>query len=482
MTEDDYLSDSFDIGIIGGGPGGYVAAIRAAQLGMKVALAEKETSLGGTCLNVGCIPSKALLDSSEIYYKTKHGNIPEGISVSGVTLNLDRLHAGKNKVVEQLTGGLRGLMKKNGVTVYHGSGAIEAPGRILVTAAGGESGGETGSGSDRSRSIQAKSIILATGSEAVKLPFLPFDGEFVVSSTEALAFERVPEHLLVVGAGVIGLELGSVWARLGAKVTVVEIMDTILPGWDLQISRMLKKLLAEQGIEFFLSTKVTGFEKNKNAAVIQAEDKKGDEVSFDADKVLVAVGRRPYHSQDLASLGIDLDGEQVKVDKRYQTSVPGIYAIGDLIAGPMLAHKAEEEGIACVECIAGKPGHLDYATIPSVVYTHPEAASVGSTEEELKKTGHRYKKGSFPFRANGRALASSETEGFEKILTDAKNDTILGAHILSAHASSLVAEIVSVMAFGGSGEDIGRTVHAHPTLPEAIKEAALAAGEGAIHI
>ena len=464
------MSDSYDIGIIGAGPGGYVAAIRAAQLGLKVALIEKEPRLGGTCLNIGCIPSKSLLDSSELYWKLKNTAPLRGIEAQEVKFDLSKMLAGKSEVVEKLTGGLDLLMKKNKVTVIRGEGFVEGPGKITVTEEGKEQ-----------QVVNAGSIILATGSTPTELPFLPFDGKRVVSSTEALSFEKVPKRMVVVGAGAIGLELGSVWSRLGAKVTVIEIMDSILPGWDLQTSRMLKRLLTDQGMEFFLSTKVTGFENKKTAAVISAEEGDGKSLSFSAEKILVAAGRRPYHSQDMNALGIGLNGERVEVDDRFQTSVPGIYAIGDLIAGPMLAHKAEEDGIACVELIAGKAGHVDYSLVPGVVYTHPEAASVGTTEEELKAAGRSYSKGSFPFRANGRALTSGETDGFVKILSDDETDMILGAQILGPQASILISEIVSVMAFRGSAEDIGRIVHAHPTLSEAVKEAALAAGEGAIH-
>ncbi len=464
------MSASFDIGIIGAGPGGYVAAIRAAQLGMKVILVEKEARLGGTCLNVGCIPSKSLLDSSEFYWKVKNSASGRGIEAQEVKFDLSRMLAGKREVVDKLTGGLDLLMKKNNVTVLKGKGSIEKPGKILI--AGGEG---------IKQSIEVGAVILATGSVPTELPFIPFDGERVVSSTEALSFEKVPKRLIVIGAGAIGLELGSVWSRLGAQVTVIEIIDTILPGWDLQTSRTLKRLLGGQGMEFHLSTKVTGCEKKKTATLLKAEGRNGEDLSFTAEKVLVAVGRRPFHSQDLHSLGITLDGLKVKVDDKFQTSVKGIYAIGDLIGGPMLAHKAEEEGVACVELLAGRAGHVDYSIVPGVVYTHPEAASVGSTEEDLKASGLPYSKGSFPFRANGRALASDDTDGFVKILTDSETDAILGAHIVGPQASVLIAEIVSVMTFRGSAEDIGRTVHAHPTLSETVKEAALAAGEGAIH-
>ena len=464
------MSDSYDLGIIGAGPGGYVAAIRAAQLGMKVALVEKDVRLGGTCLNVGCIPSKALLDSSEVYWKVKHAALSHGVEAQEVKFDLSKMLAGKTEVVNKLTDGIDLLMKNNGVTVLRGEGSIEKPGKILIA-------GEA----DATQTIDVGSIILATGSVPSELPFLPIDGERVVSSTEALAFGKVPKRLIVIGAGAIGLELGSVWSRLGAQVTVVEIMDSILPGWDLQTARMLKRLLSDQGMEFYLSTKVTGFERKKTTTVLKAEDRNGENLSLSAEKVLVAVGRRPYHSQELQSIGIELDGLKVEVDDKFQTSVPGIYAIGDLIGGPMLAHKAEEDGVACVELLAGRGGHVDYSIVPGVVYTHPEAAGVGATEEELKTSSVSYAKGSFPFRANGRALATGDTDGFVKILTNKETDTILGAHILGPQASVLIAEIVTVMAFRGSAEDIGRTVHAHPTLSEAVKEAALAAGEGAIH-
>ena len=465
------MSQPYDVGIIGAGPGGYVAAIRAAQLGLKVVLVDRRERLGGTCLNIGCIPSKALLDSSEAYWKAKNDYAALGVLTGDVQLDLATMLSRKDDVVGALTGGISTLMKKNGVTVHVGDGILKAPGRIRVIPAGG--------GDDID--LEVGSVILATGSEPAALPFLPFDGKRIVSSTDALAFDHVPKRLLVVGAGAIGLELGSVWARLGASVTVVEIMDTILPGWDLQVARTLKRSLGGQGIEFHLSTKVTGAEINKAEVVLHALDKKGESLDLAADKVLVAVGRRPAHSQDLQAVGIELDGLRVRVDERFQTSVPGVYAIGDLIEGPMLAHKAEEDGIACVELIAGRAGHVDYGKVPGVVYTWPEAASVGKTEEELKQAGTAYKKGSFPFRANGRALASGDSDGFVKILVDEDTDRILGAHILGPHASALIAEIVAVMEFSGSAEDIGRTVHAHPTLSEAVKEAALAAGEGAIH-
>ena len=465
------MSRKYDVGIIGAGPGGYVAAIRAAQLGLKVALIEKRGRLGGTCLNVGCIPSKSLLDSSELYWKARYELKDRGISVENPQFDLGVMQRNKTEVVDQLTSGLEILMKKNRVDVFFGAGEIVSPGTVRVTV---DNGGED-------EMLETESTILATGSVPAALPFLPFDGQRIVDSTAALSLEKVPKRLLVVGAGAIGLELGSVWARLGSEVTVVEVMDSILPGWDLQTSRMLKKLLVNQGMEFHLSTKVIGFEKKKTEVVLKNEVRNGEAFDLAAEKVLVAVGRKPYFGQELAAIGIESEGGRIRVDGGFRTTAPGIYAIGDLIDGPMLAHKAEEDGIACAEIIAGRPGSIDYDTIPGVVYTRPEAASVGKTEEELKGAGVAYEKGSFPFRANGKALATGETDGFVKILTNAETDRILGAHIVGPHASILIAEIVSVMEFGGSAEDLGRTVHAHPTLSEAVREAALSAGEGAIH-
>ena len=465
------MSRKYDVGIIGAGPGGYVAAIRAAQLGLKVALIEKRGRLGGTCLNVGCIPSKSLLDSSELYWKARYELKDRGISVENPQFDLGVMQRNKTEVVDQLTSGLEILMKKNRVDVFFGAGEIVSPGTVRVTV---DNGGDD-------EMLETESTILATGSVPAALPLLPFDGQRIVDSTAALSFEKVPKRLLVVGAGAIGLELGSVWARLGSEVTVVEVMDSILPGWDLQTSRMLKKLLVNQGMEFHLSTKVIGFEKKKTEVVLKNEVRNGEAFDLAAEKVLVAVGRKPYFGQELAAIGIESEGGRIRVDGGFRTTAPGIYAIGDLIDGPMLAHKAEEDGIACAEIIAGRPGSIDYDTIPGVVYTRPEAASVGKTEEELKGAGVAYEKGSFPFRANGKALATGETDGFVKILTNAETDRILGAHIVGPHASILIAEIVSVMEFGGSAEDLGRTVHAHPTLSEAVREAALSAGEGAIH-
>ena len=454
---------------MGAGPGGYVAAIRAAQQGMKVALVEKREGLGGTCLNIGCIPSKALLDSSERYAALQTGIEDHGIIVPDVSINLQKMMERKERVVGQLTSGIATLMKKHKIAVFTGVGFVENPGALRVDGAEGLT------------QIATDSIILATGSEPVELPFLPFDGKKIVSSTEALSFGEIPESLLVVGAGAIGLELGSVWARLGSSVTVVELMDTVLPGWDLQIARTLKRLLEAQGLTLRLKSKVTGVSESQTGLSVEVEAPDGSREAINADKILVAVGRRPYYSQDIASLGLSTEDSRIVVDSRFRTNVDGIYAIGDIVEGPMLAHKAEEDAIACVEGIAGKPRGMSYDTIPGVVYTWPEAATVGKTEEELKKYKTPYKKGSFPFRANGRALAAGDSDGFVKILAHAQTDRILGAHIVGPQASALIAEIVAVMEFAGSSEDIGRTVHAHPTLPESVREAALAVDGLAIH-
>ena len=464
------MADKYDAVIIGAGPGGYVAAIKGAQLGMKIALVEKRERLGGTCLNIGCIPSKTLLDASEQYWKCRNTLGDLGIVVGDIELDLAKMMKRKDDVVSQLTGGVDVLMKKNGVTVLHGSAAIEKTGAVKVRL---NDGGEA--------DLRSPAVVLAIGSVPAELPMLPFDGKKIVDSTDALEFEVVPETLAVVGAGAIGLELGSVWARLGARVTIIELMDTILPGWDLQTARTLKRSLTNQEIEFALSTTITGYESSENGVRLLGKDKKNADFDITVDRVLVAVGRVAALHEGLETLGIAIKDGRIAVDGTFQTTVPGIYAIGDCIAGPMLAHKAEEDGIACMELLAGKPGHVDYSLVPSVVYTAPEAASVGKTEEQLKREGVAYEKGSFPFRANGRALAAGETDGFVKILADADSDRILGAHLLGAHASSLIAEIVTSMSFAASAEDLARTIHAHPTLSEAVREAALAAGEGAIH-
>ncbi|MAG13835.1 MAG: dihydrolipoyl dehydrogenase [Spirochaetales bacterium] len=464
------MAEQYDAVIIGAGPGGYVAAIRGAQLGLKVALVEKGKTLGGTCLNIGCIPSKALLDASEQYWKCMNTLEPLGILVGPVELDLGTMMKRKEAVVKQLTDGVKGLMKKNSVAVIHGNGSVRGPGTVQVTIDAGEI-----------IDLNGKSVVIATGSVPAELSAVPFDGDRIVSSTDALSFGSLPGSLAVIGAGAIGLELGSVWSRLGSDVTIIELMDTILPGWDLQTARTLKRSLTTQGINFALSTTISNLKKEESGVRLHGRDKKGDPFELFAQRVLVAVGRVPALINNLENIGVVVDGGRIAVDESFQTSLKGVYAIGDCIAGPMLAHKAGDDAIACMEILAGGHGHVDYGVVPSVVYTQPEAAMVGKTEEQLKGAGAAYENGSFPFRANGRALASGETEGFVKLLTDADSDRILGAHILGQHAASLIAEVVSVMAIDGSAEDLARTSHAHPTLPEAIREAALAVGTGSIH-
>lgn len=465
---------SYDVIIIGAGPGGYVAAIRAGQLGLKTALIEKRQTLGGTCLNIGCIPSKALLDSSEFLARTRNEAEEHGIEVGSVKVDLSKMMARKEKVVSKLTGGVKMLMKSNGVDVYHGTGWIVDAGHVEVRDDKGKA----------KETLETKNLILANGSAPAELPFLEFDGEQVISSTEALALESIPKELLVVGAGAIGLEMASVWSRLGSKVTVVEIMPEILPGWDNQVAKTMRRELSKQGIGFQLETKVTGIKKNKKSVRLSAENKKGEEVSFSGDKVLVAVGRRPYLegcNLETLSLAFEDDGKHIRVNERFETSAQGVYAVGDIVHGPMLAHKAEDEGVAVAELIAGKAGHVNYEVIPNVVYTWPEGASVGRTEEQLSEAGIPYRKGSFPFAANGRALAMDSSGGFVKILAHEESDRVLGMHVVGPWASDLIAEAAAVMEFGGSAEDMARTCHAHPTLPEAVKEAALGVAGRAIH-
>ena len=464
--------DKFDVIIIGSGPGGYVAAIRAAQLGLKTAIIEKDKELGGTCLNVGCIPSKALLASSDHFVFAKKEAAKHGIVLDKVSLDLATMLGRKDKVVKTLTGGVRALMKGNKVTTFTGLGTITEPGKVRVQPSEG-----------KPTEIAADHIVIATGSVPINLPSMPFDGDTVVSSTEALCFEKPPEKFLVIGAGAIGLELGSVWSRLGSEVTVLEFLPRIAVGFDLEVSNLLQRALTAQGMTFHLETKV-GSVKVKNGRAVATATKGGEEVTFEADKVLVSVGRRAFaEGVGADKIGVALDERgRIKVDEMFRTNVPGIYAIGDVIAGPMLAHKAEEEGIACVELIAGKAGHVNYDVIPSIIYTNPELAGVGITEDFAKERGLKVRVGKFPFRANGRALANEDVEGVVKFVADAETDRILGASILSHAASELIAEIVAVMEFGGSSEDLGRTVHAHPTLSEAVKEAALAVEKHAIHI
>ncbi|MEY2565211.1 MAG: dihydrolipoamide dehydrogenase [Verrucomicrobiota bacterium] len=464
--------DKFDVVIIGSGPGGYVAAIRAAQLGLKTAIIEKDPELGGTCLNIGCIPSKALLSSSDHFVFAKKEAAKHGIILENVGLDLATMLARKDKVVKTMNGGVKALMKGNKITTFQGLGTVTAPGRIAVKPSEGDA-----------QEIDATNIVIATGSVPVELANMKFDGDVIVSSTEALTFDKPPGKLLVIGGGAIGLELGSVWSRLGSEVIVLEFLPRIALGFDLELANLLQRSLTAQGMAFHLETKV-GSVKVENGRAVATATKGGEELKFEADKVLVSVGRRAFAKGVFGDkLGVALDDRgRVKVDEHFRTNVEGIYAIGDVIAGPMLAHKAEEEGIACVEMIAGKSGHVNYDVIPGIIYTNPELAGVGVTEDFAKEKGMKVKIGKFPFRANGRAVANEDYEGVVKFVADAETDRILGAHILSHAASELIAEIVAVMEFGGSSEDLGRTVHAHPTLSEAVKEAALSVEKRAIHI
>lgn len=466
------MAESYDLVVIGGGPGGYAAAIRAAQLKMRVACIEKRPgkALGGTCLNVGCIPSKALLDSSELYETTLHKLAKHGIKASGVELDLPTMLARKDRVVKDLTGGIAGLFKKYNVAPHYGIGKLLTPNKVEVTE---ESGNKT--------VLETKKVLLATGSESAELPFMKYDGKFVVSSTEALNFNPVPKHLIVVGGGYIGLELGSVWKRLGSKVTVLEFLPRILAVCDGEISTEVQKLLTKQGMEFHLETRVTGATVQGNNVIVSAQAKDGKNLTFNGDRVLVAVGRKPY----ITGLGLDEIGvkydprtRQIPVDENYRTNTPGVYAIGDLTAGPMLAHKATEEGIVFAERVAGMKPHVNYNAIPSVIYIWPEVASVGLTEEQLREKGTEYRTGKFRFMASGRARAMDEQDGFVKVLADAKTDRLLGVHILGPRASELIAECVTVMEYHGSAEDIARCTHAHPTLSEAVGEAARMAFAG----
>lgn len=480
---------NFDVLVLGAGPGGYVAAIRAAQLGYSTAIVEKRDRLGGTCLNIGCIPSKALLDSSELYATVRGDLSDHGIAVSEAKLDLAAMHARKRAVVEKLTGGVAQLLKARKIAVIRGTARLTG-GRTEASDGAGRHEVVVGHDGEETR-YAATHVILATGSVPVELPFMPFDDSVIVSSTEALEFDQVPKHLVVVGAGAIGLELGSVWSRLGAEVTVVEIMPEILPGWDDQTAKTLRRELTKQAITFKLGHKVTGATVKRGKATVTVEPPaKGGgsdgESAFEltADRVLVAVGRRAFFDGlglEEAGVNLDSDGRRVEVDAQFRTNVSGIYAIGDVVHGPMLAHKAEEEAVVTVERIAGIAAGVNHEVIPGVVYTHPEAASVGRTEAQLKEDGVAYRKGTFNFAANGRALALGTTGGFVKILADEKTDRVLGAHIVGPWASDLIAELTTVMEFAGSAEDIARIIHAHPTLPEAVKEAALAVDRRAIH-
>jgi dihydrolipoamide dehydrogenase len=464
--------ENFDVVVIGGGPGGYVCAIKAAQLGLKTACIEKRGALGGTCLNVGCIPSKALLTSSHKYAEAAHTFAAHGIKVGKLELDLKSMMERKTKVVGDLTKGIEFLFKKNKVTYLKGAGKLLGGGKIAVD------------GEDK-QTVSAKNIVIATGSDVTPLPGVAIDEKQIVSSTGALSLEKVPEHLVVIGGGVIGLEMGSVWQRLGSKVTVVEFLDRIVPTMDTEIGTQYQRILTKQGMTFKLGTKVTAAKSAKGKVTLTLEPAKGgDKEELVADSVLVAIGRKPYTEGlglDVAGVVLDEKG-CVKTDHHFQTNVPGIYAIGDVIAGPMLAHKAEEEGVAIAEILAGQAGHVNYVTVPNVVYTWPELASVGKTEDELKAAGVAYKIGKFPYLANSRAKSTGDTDGLVKLIADAKTDRLLGAHILGPDAGTQIHECVMAMEFAGSAEDVARAFHAHPTFNEAIKEAAMALGGKPIHM
>jgi dihydrolipoamide dehydrogenase len=461
--------DAYDVIVIGAGPGGYVCALRAAQLGLKTACVEKRATLGGTCLNIGCIPSKALLQSSENFHEAQGSFADHGIIIEGIKLDLAKMQARKAEVVKANVSGVEFLFKKNKVTWLKGEARIAAPGRVSVDG----------------QEYSAKNIVIATGSESIPLPGVTVDEKRIVTSTGALELDQVPGHLVVIGGGYIGLELGSVWHRLGAQVTVVEYLDRLVPGMDGEVGKAFERILAKQGLKFRLSTKVTGAEASETGVKLSVEPAKGGAAeTLDADVVLVSIGRRPFTaSLGLKEAGVELDARGfVPIDSHYATNVAGIFAIGDVVTGPMLAHKAEEEGVACAELLAGQAGHVNYGVIPGVVYTWPEVASIGATEEKLKADGIAYNVGKFPFTANGRARAMGATDGFVKILADKQSDRILGAHIIGPDAGTLIAEIATAMEFGASAEDVARTCHAHPSLNEAVKEAALAVDGRALHI
>ena len=467
------MAESYDLIVIGGGPGGYVAAIRAAQLGLKTACVEKRTTLGGTCLNIGCIPSKALLHNSHLYAQAANDFGDRGIETGQVKLNLKKLMANKDKIISDLTQGIEFLFKKNKVDYLQGIGSIEKAGVVNVI---------TGK---KKKTYKTKNILIATGSESAPLPGIEVDEKQIVTSTGAISLPKVPKHLVVIGGGVIGLELGSVWARFGAKVTIVEYLDRVLPTNDGEVSKQFANILKKQGFEFRLSTKVTGAKKIKTGVQLTVEPATGgDAETIKADVVMLSVGRTPYtDGLGLEAVGVETNaGGVIQVDAHFQTNVSGIYAIGDCIPGPMLAHKAEDEGVVVAEILAGQSGHIDYNTIPGIIYTWPEVASVGKTEEELKASDSEYKVGKFPFMANSRARCNGDTDGFVKILADAETDLVLGCHIIGADAGNLIQEIITIMEFGGSAEDIARTCHGHPTMTEAVKEAALAVDGRPIHI
>ncbi|HVX73426.1 MAG: dihydrolipoyl dehydrogenase [Devosia sp.] len=470
------MADQFDLTVIGSGPGGYVCAIRAAQLGMKVAVVEKSPTFGGTCLNIGCIPSKALLHATELFEEAGHNFSHLGIDIPAPQVNLAQMMAHKDETVAANVNGVSFLFKKNKITSFQGTGSLAGTGRVLVTP---DKGGAP-------QTIETKNVVIASGSVPATLPGIEIDEERIVTSTGALALGAVPERLLVIGAGVIGLELGSVWARLGAKVTVVEFLDRILPGMDSEVARQFQRILTKQGVEFRLSTKVRAIDKQDDGSLtVRLEPAAGGDMALvDADVALVAIGRKPYtDGLGLKEAGVAMDNRgRIEVSPHYGTSVENVYAIGDVITGPMLAHKAEDEGMAVAEIIAGQAGHVNYGAIPAVVYTSPEIASVGKTEDELKAAGIDYKVGKFPFTANGRAKAMLATQGFVKILADVATDRVLGAHIIGKNASEMIEALTVLLEFGGSAEDLARTTAPHPTLSEAIREAALMCGDGAIHI
>jgi len=465
------MAEKFQAVVIGGGPGGYVCAIRLSQLGLKTACIESRGSLGGTCLNIGCIPSKSLLNLSEEFHKVK-SLANKGIEVGDVKLNLDKMMKSKDKAVTVLTKGVEFLFKKNKVTYFKGYGSFKSKNEILIK-----------DNENKETIIQSEKTIIATGSVASSLPGIEIDEQKIVSSTGALKLEKVPNKMVVVGGGYIGLEMGSVWSRLGSEVQVVEFLDHITPGMDTEISSEFMKILKKQGIKFNMQNKVELIKKNKSGLVVSTVDKDGKKNNFDCDVVLIAVGRKANtEGLNLEAIGVELDNKKrIKTDKSFKTNLENIYAIGDVIVGPMLAHKAEDEGIAVAENIAGQSGHVNYDTIPGVIYTTPEVASIGKTEEQLKDSKIKYKAGKFSFMGNSRAKAIDDAEGFVKILADEKTDTVLGAHIIGPHAGELIAEIGIAMEFGASAEDIARTCHAHPTFSEAVKEAALSVDKRAIH-
>jgi len=468
------MSDAFDVVVIGSGPGGYVAAIRAAQLGLKTACIEKRDALGGTCLNVGCMPSKALLNASHKYEEAKHDFDKFGLSVKGLDYDIEKMLASKNEIVEGLTGGIAGLFKKHKIEWIKGTGKFAAANTIEVAL---NEGG--------SRTITSKNTIIATGSDVASLPGIEIDEKTIVSSTGALDLNPVPKSMVVIGGGVIGLELGSVWRRLGTDVTVIEFMDQLLPGMDMEVRKNFGRICKKQGMTLKLSSKVTGVEKTGSGAKVIFEPVKGgDATTIETDVVLVSVGRRPYTAGlGLETIGVEMDDRsRIKTGHDFSTNVPGVWAIGDVIEGPMLAHKAEDEGMACAENIAGMTGYVNHDVIPGVVYTHPEVASVGKTEEELKEAGVAYNAGKFPFTANSRARANKDTDGFVKILADKETDRVLGVHIIGADAGNMIAQAATAMEFSASAEDIALTCHAHPTETEAMKEAALAVHKRTIHM